>query len=250
MPKLHELLAVESDLEGTYKNILSETTNTFSKKPHLFLGAEKRLEMFDDKAEAQPVQRQEMTETVKGKLDYQSESIVRYLDAVLQKERTNQDAKANLEIDDLVIAEDIPATFLLGLETKLKHVRSVYMAIPTLPPNIKWEKDENIGEDVYRRVHPEETFKTAKTFKHKVLYEATDKHPAQIEKWEENVDVGRYTTASWNGFISPTEKSVLLGRIDKLLRAVKKARQRANTQEVAKDEIGSALFNYINGVIK
>ena len=48
--------------------------------------------------------------------------------------------------------------------------------------------------------------------------------------------------------ISPSEKSVLLSRIDKLIMAVKQARQRANTQEVVKTTIGKEIFNYIMGV--
>ena len=51
MAKLHELLAVEGDLEGIFKSILDETKHTFSKKPGLFFGFNKKLEMF---AEEEP----------------------------------------------------------------------------------------------------------------------------------------------------------------------------------------------------
>ena len=47
--------------------------------------------------------------------------------------------------------------------------------------------------------------------------------------------------------ISPAEKSAILGRLDKLTRAVKKARQKANTAEVTKVTIGEELFKYIHG---
>lgn len=248
MAKLHELLAVEGDLEGTYKKILEEARNTFAKKPNLFYGSLKRLEMFD--LEAKVEEREEhmkLATTVGQKLEYVSDHVVRYLDAVLQKEMTNQIAKNDLIIEGTVIATGLPATYLLGLETKLKNIRAVYEAIPTLPPSLEWVRDEQAGEGVYRLKHTDEKMKTAKTFMHKVLYEATDKHPAQIEKWEEQKPVGKYLTDTTCGLVSPAEKSEMLGRIDKLIRAVKQARQRANTEEVLTASIGNMLVNFIHG---
>jgi hypothetical protein len=249
MSKLHELLAVEGDIEGEFKKIVTEAQHTFDKKPNHFFGSIRRLEMFkeEDQSKSGLEEHQEMVTTVYEKLKYTSSSIERYFDALLQKERTNQDAKADLVVNGVLLAKDVPATFLLGLESRLKIVRSVYQAIPTLPPGYKWERDEAQGKGVYRQSHPEEKFKTAKTFKHKILYEATDKHPAQIEKWEENENVGKYITEKWCGMISSAEKSVLLNRIDKLIRATKKARQRANTAAVVKLKIGDDIIKYIHG---
>lgn len=246
MSKLHELLAVEGDLEGTYKKVLEEAKVTFGKKAAHFFGRHKKLEMFDENAPRPPDEFQEMVTTVHDKLEYVGEHIIRYFDAVLQKERTNQAATGDIIIDGNVIAKNLPATFLLGLETRLKLIRSMYETTPTLPPGDKWIPDPNRGKHVFVMANPDEKFKTAKTFKHKILYDATDKHPAQIEKWEEVENVGKYSTETWSGLISTAEKSVLLGRIDKLIRAVKKARQRANTQEVIEITIGKELFDFIH----
>jgi hypothetical protein len=46
--------------------------------------------------------------------------------------------------------------------------------------------------------------------------------------------------------ITPARKSELLDRIDKLLRAVKKARQRANGTEVVKVNVGKSIMDFIN----
>jgi len=246
MSKLHELLAVEGDLEGIYKKILDETTQTFTKKADRFFGAVRTMEWFEEGNPSVPAEHQSLTTTVKAKLAYQQDAIVRYLDALLQKERTNQDATADIVIDGVKIADSLPATFLLGLESRLKRVRAVYESIPTLPPNIKWEKDETKGDDIYSRAHPEEQLKTEKIFKVQVLYDATKEHPAQVEKIPETKNVGVYKKEVWTGLLSPADKSVLLGKIDKLLQAVKKARQRANTTKVVKTTIGKELFAYIN----
>ena len=255
MPKLHELLAVEGDLEGIHKKILEENKVTFAKKAGLFFGFLKTLEMFEEGAPKAPEEHQELATTVQGKLDYQTESAIRYFDAVLQKERTNQHAKADIIIDGMTVAKEMPATFLLGLETRLKNLRVVYDVIPTLPPGQNWQKDESMGDHVYVAEHPEETFKTARTTKSKVLVpaqfpkegEGGTSLPAQVDKWEETENVGRYTKKTWSGMISPAEKSVLMGRIDTLIRAVKKARQRANMTEIVKISIGKEIFTYIHG---
>lgn len=246
MGKLHELLAVESDLENGYKAIAGETLNTFSKKANLFVGLVKRLENYKEGEPEAPEERAEMATTVHERLDYTAKSAIKYIDAVLQKETTNQLASADLIVNGVTLAEKLPATFLLGLESKLKFLRAMYAEIPTLPNSIAWQLDAAMGAGVYRAVHPERKFKTAKTFKHKVLYEATDHHPAQIEKWEENENVGVYITERWCGMITSADKSKLLGRLDALLQAVKKARQRANTVEVVKTSVGQKLFDYIH----
>lgn len=246
MAKLHELLAVEGDLEGIYKKILDETAATFTKKGDRFFGAVRTMEWFEEGNPPIPAEHQALTTTVKAKLDYQKNAVIRYFDALLQKERTNQDARADIIVDGAIIATNLPATFLLGLESRLKRVREVYDKIPTLPPNIKWEKDATKGDDIYSRIHPEEQLKTEKIFKVQVLYDATKEHPAQVEKIPETKNVGVYKREVWTGLLSPADKSVLLGKIDKLIQSVKKARQRANTTKVVGKTIGKELFAYIN----
>jgi hypothetical protein len=246
MGKMHEILAVEGDLEGVYKKILEEAKVLFSKKTEHFMGFVKRLENIVEGLPEQAPEYKELVTTVHEKLDYVGDALTNYIDTVLQKELTNQTAKATLEVDGKVIGTDLPATFLLGLETKLKFIRSVYEEIPTLAPGIEWVADEISGKGVYKCKHPDEKFKTAKTFKHKVLYDATDKHPAQIEKWEEQVPVGKYITEIKCGMLSPAEKSMMLGRIDKLIQSVKKARMKANDIDASDRTIAQGLVAYIN----
>lgn len=250
MSKLHEILAVEGELEGAYKKITEEAKATFDKKAAHFMGAVKKYEPFDEalKATESTEDRLEMVSTVRQKLDYMFEHVVRFIDCTAQKDRANQLAKADIIINDKVLVKDVASTTLLGLESRIKQWREVIDSIPTLPPGIAWKLDANIGKDVYRRIHPEEKFRTAKTFKHTVLVAATDKHPAQIEKWQEDINVGKYITESWSGMLTPSEKSEILGRVDTLARAIKEARQRANCQEIEPIKICKPLVNYILGI--
>lgn len=246
MSKLHEILAVESDAQGQFKKILEETSKVFKDGSHLFTGHTRTLKMFDEKdANLNTTERTEISTTVKKRLEYTNSFISRYLDVVYQKELANREAKADIIVNGVTVATDVPATFLLGLESKLKEVRVVYANIPTLPSNVKWEKDEGQGEDIFVTAYPETADKTKQMYKSQVLYEATEHHPAQIEKWQEQTPVGRYETIRWSGAVTSAEKARILGNLDSLLSAVKQARQRANSQEVPKGNISKDIIDFI-----
>ena len=247
MPKLHEVLAVEGELKGANEKILIETAATFSKKAAHFSGSHKQYRPFNDaEAEAEGFEENhEMVTTVNAKLNHMWTHVSRYLDAKLQKERTNQEARANIEIDGKTIAEDVPATFLLGLESKIVQWRKVLDQVPTLAPGVSWRKDPDKGEHVYLAEHQETSFRTKKTVQHKILSEATDHHPAQIERWNEDTNVGKYITTRWCGMLSAAEKSELIEKLDKLSRAVKQARQRANSTEIVKSKIGMRIVDFL-----
>lgn len=69
-----------------------------------------------------------MVTTVFDKLIYNAASNVRAIDSYYQKEATNQEARADIIIDETTLAMSVPATVLLGLETRLAELRKVYEA--------------------------------------------------------------------------------------------------------------------------
>ncbi|GAG83367.1 unnamed protein product, partial [marine sediment metagenome] len=151
-----------------------------------------------------------METTVDKKLKYTINSIVNYIDAFSQKEATNQDAKADVVIDDITIVKDVPATLLLGLEKRLNGWRDLFASIPTLTTGVEYVRDPTLGENIWKQKHSKETLRTSKTFQYKVLVEATKEHAAQIERWEEQIPVGKYIESSWAGVLSSGEKYELL----------------------------------------
>ena len=243
---LHELLAVEGDLDGAQKKILEETRTTFTKKSDHFMGQHRKLEMFIEDGIDYPEEFKKIDTTVQQKLDHMKKTEIRYFDAILQKEATNQVAMADLIVDGVTIGSGLPATFLLGMETRLKHLRAAYEVIPTLQPGISWVKDESQGPNIYKTEKPAEKLKTETVIEPVVLYEATKEHPAQVKESSKVNTVGKYVLTSWSGMITPAEKSVLLGKLDKLIRAFKQARQRANMTEVVRKSIGKELFAFID----
>ena len=248
--RLHELLAVETDLETTAKKVVSEAVSTFQKKQEHFLGYRKTLRMFDEarkQEEEAATESKALVTSVDDKLSYVLKSTVKYWDAILQKEKTNQTAVADLVVDGQTIVENVPATWLLGMESRLRALRAVYEAIPTWAPGVDWVPAPEQGTGVYRAAEPVTADKTEKTIAWKVLHPATDKHPAQIEKWVDNVRVGVFSTQKWISSWSPAQKSDAMGRLDKLIRAVKKARQRANNVPVVKVHAAKKIVDYLQG---
>jgi hypothetical protein len=246
--RLHELLAVESDLKGNFDKINQETLVTFTKKTDHFRGHVRSLEMREEDRkfeEDAAFEKKDVATTVLRKLMYAAGPAVKYFDALLQKEATNQTATADLTIDGVVIAADLPATFLLGLESRLKGVRTYYQEIPTHDPATTWVADEAMGPGIFRADLDDVRDKAEKKTEYITVAPATEAHAAQVAKEMNTLVVGKFTTKKWSGMISPAEKSDVLARVDALIRAVKRARQRANQAEVVKTTVGNKLFEFI-----
>ena len=247
MTLLHELLAVEPDVVSVTNNVMEEAKNTFSKKSDHFLGQARTVKyLVENRSNEDTADSKEIVTTVDDKLSYVLSNAARMYDVLLQKDTANTLAVTDLVIDGKTIATGLPGVFLLGMETRLKALREVVLAIPTLEPAIAWVLDQNKGKGIYR-APPATTMKTEKVLEHKILVAATDKHPAQVEKWTADVTVARVDTIRFSGMWTTARKSEVLSRLDKIMAAVKQARMRANLVEVPKVNIGKALTDYLLG---
>lgn len=246
MGKLHETLAVESSLAKTAQKLMEESKRTFSKK-NLFLGGIRRLSMFDDsQSHLNTEEAQELTTTVDENLDYLMKPVAEYWDVVVTKDIGNQLATANLTVDGTLIAENLPATFLLGLEQKLSDLRAVYDSIPTLEPGIPWAIDHTNEKPGVFTAPMVDSFKSEKTTDFRIVVEPTEHHPAQVRELSKDVNIGKYSGTRYCGMLTPVEKAARLTRIDMLLRAVKKARQRANDVDIPTQHVAEKLLDFIN----
>ena len=248
MGQLHELLPVREELKGARRKILDEAKVTFEKRTELFNGREKSYTPFD----AALVDRESTSEkkaldtTVHAKLDYVLKHLIRHWDANIQLDATNQLAKADVVLDGVVFAKDVPSTFLLAMETELTELRAVLDTIPTLPPGRNYVPAPELGAHVHRLSEPLVTFKTVKDPQFVVVVPPTEHHPAVVKDLPDaGKNVGRWVEHQWFGSMSPAEKSDLIQRVDELSRAVKAARQRANSTPVVSVRIGKVLADYI-----
>lgn len=247
-PMLHEVVAVLPDKLAAYEKLAAELSATLAKRDHLFAGFTKTTTFRDEARAADNASETKVVpSTVSQKLAFTAQELARALDVMATRDVGNQSARADIEIDGEVLVADVPATMLLTLEQRLTKLRVIYNEIPTLDPSIQWVPDEQKGKGFWRSSDPVRTTKTEKVLQYKVLFPATDKHPAQIEKWFEDKPIADVRADRFSGAMSVADKADLMQRFDKLLEAVKAARIRANTAPVAPFKVAKPLFDFIHG---
>jgi hypothetical protein len=247
MAKLHELLAVESNLSTQANKTRGELIETFHKKRHLF--EEKRVTFTPNSENAQAVTetQSDIQSTVLKEITWITGVMAKAWDVAHQVDVANTEAIADVVTEDgSTLLTGIPATSLLQLEKRIKEVSDLVAAIPTLDPAKGFQPDTQRGKGIYqaRLVNKTRTKKEPKVLE---LAPATKEHPRQTQVYNEDVPVGAIQELEWSAMLTPAMKSDLLDRCDMLLRAVRKARAKANETdvEVAGNKIGKKLLDYV-----
>lgn len=240
MSELHQLLAIEPDLKARAQSELARLQDRFSDTGN-YLGQTRVYSPLDDGGDALPAERKELPGRVPTELDDLMTVYGEWINAAMSKEITNTRTSADVEVDGHTVLANMPAPALLNLESKLAELKSALKAIPVNDIAERWAYDETLEcfvSDV------KTSYRTRKIKKTQVAYEATKEHPAQILAYDEDVREGTWETTLYSGMVTPVQKRDMLERLDKLIRAVKSARQRANSAQVSDFE-GRALLKYI-----
>jgi len=156
-------------------------------------------------------------------------------------------AKADVVVDGQTLLVGVPATHLLFLEKQLVDLRTFVTKLPVLDPAEVWNPAPNSGNGVFV-ADPSQTNSTTKVMRTHVAYQATDKHPAQVTNYTEDVVVGTWTTTKFSGALPRTAIQAILARVELLQKAVKFAREAANTQTVTQVREGQVILDYVFGV--
>lgn len=165
-------------------------------------------------------------------------------DATYQVDLGNQKAKADVMVDGQALLTDVPVTTLMYLIKRFEHAQTIIKQIPTPSMEVNWEFDNSSG--LLRSKEPDIVNRTKKKATVIVKFPPTDKHPGQAEIINDDVVVGRYEKVYFSGAMQSTDKAELLVRVDKLLTALKQARQTANIEVTAEEKIiGDTLFSYL-----
>ncbi len=251
MTKLHEILAVEAGLKKTARDMLAEGQHTFEKRGEHFAG---HIKTYTNSVEGDPweaevgvTERHELVTTVRDKLNYIFQHIVRHINCMVTKDSTNQNAKADIVVGGAVLVKDVPVTSLLSIEDEINRWRNVIASVPTLAPGKEWVPASDLGENIFKLKYGEKKVRARKTLHNHPVAAATKEHPAQVQVYSEESPVGFYTTERISGAITPAAKSVMLAKVDTLFRAVKQARQRANNADVTQIRIADKLVGFILG---
>jgi len=156
----------------------------------------------------------------------------------------NTEARADVVVNGVTLLSEVPSTYLLFLEKALEDLYTFVTKMPSLDPAETWAWDGNRGTYVST---PVETAREKRVPKALVLYPATDKHPAQVERYEDSEVRGYWTTTKLSGALPADEKRAVLLRVVELRDAVKTARERANLLDVVPAKPASILLDYVLG---
>lgn len=239
--KLNQIIAVE---KGARATATKEVTRLYHQiqKPALLSGIARAYKPKDDEGEKLPPESTRVQLTADQVLDSVAEAFTRLFDVTATKDYANSQAKADVVVDGRVIIVAAPVPYLLFLEKQLTDLYTFVSKLPTLDPAENWSQDQNTGT---WKTDTVQTTRTKKVPRNHVKAEATDKHPAQVEVYYEDVIVGTWSTTKFSGALPATRVHDLLSRIEQLETAVKFAREEANGAEVVDQHVGQAVFDYL-----
>lgn len=243
MTKLNQILAVEKTAKSEGEKALTLAYQDAQKAP-LLSGISRTYQPRDEEGDTLPNEEEGVVKNVEALLQGVSNGLQRLFDITLTKDSANREASADVVVDGQVVLSDVPVTYLLFLEKKLVDLKTFVSKLPVLDPAARWHQDETQEDGVWAS-EPVVTTKTKKVPRNHVLAEATDKHPAQVQVYHEDIIVGDWTTVKFSGAIPAHRRSELLSRVTRLSDAVKVARESANSIEVADRKAGEAIFGYL-----
>lgn len=241
--RLNQVLAVERNIKSRAHSELTELHKA-TQKGSLFEGFTRNYSRRDDAQEELPAEKQLVQKRCDEVLKHMSRLLSEQLDVILSKDSANQRAKADVVVGGKVLAKDVPATTLIALEKQLNDVHTFVEKLPVLDPAHRWTFDEALG---IWQSEPQTTTRTKKVQKALVLLAPTEKHPGQAQQITEDEVVGTWTSVKQSGAMKASDKEAILERIQKLQKAVKFAREAANTVDAPDRNMGEDLFNFILG---
>lgn len=241
---LHKIIAVTKGVEAQFHADFTAAHHLLQKADPLSGLSRTYAPINDDPtgAEQLPPESKRLQVRTAEVLGHVERMLTRVLDVTATKAVGNTRAKANLTVDGHVVARDLPAQYLLDLEKRVVNLRTFVAKLPVLDPAEKWQYDEAVDAQA---TDPTVTVRTRKVPRNHVVAPATDKHPAQVQVYHEDVPVGRWTTIRYSGALPARDVAAMLERLAKLGEAAKVARETANS--VAVDDVtpGAAILDYL-----
>jgi hypothetical protein len=241
MTKLNQIVAVEKGIKTRSFQELTDAHHALQKSG-LLSGISRTYRPKDEEGEQLPPESTKVQVKAEEALRKTGEILTRLFDVTATKDWANCTAKADVQIDGATLLADVPVSYLLFLEKQLVDLLTFVRKLPTLDAAESWEYDASA--DCWA-TEPVQTVRTKKIPRNHVKAEATEKHPAQVEVYYEDVVVGHWRTVKFSGSLPASRVKELLDRVDKLHQAVKFAREEANNTEITQQKTGEKVFGYL-----
>jgi hypothetical protein len=241
--KLNQIIAVEKSVKSKSFSELTDAHHAVQKSA-LLAGISRTYQPKDEEGEQLPPESTKLQIRTESLLRQVGATLTRLLDITATKDVTNCAAKADVVVDGGVLLADVPVTYLLFLEKQLTDMHTFIKKLPVLDAADTWAFNE--PADSYA-TEPVRTIRTKKVPRNHVKAEATEKHPAQVEVYYEDIAVGYWTTVKYSGALPAKRIADLLQRVETLQQAVKFAREEANSTDVIDRKVGDKVFGYLFG---
>lgn len=243
MAKLNQIIAIEKGVKGQTLRELTDAHHQLQ-KPSLLSGIARTYRPIDDEGEQYPPESTRVQVKAEEIIGHTVDILTKLFDVTATKDWANGDARADVVVDGEILLTQVPVTYLLFLEKQLTDLHTFISKLPVLDASEAWEFDSSA--DAWA-TEPIQTTKTKKIPRNHVKAEATEKHPAQVEVYYEDVIVGYWRTVKFSGALPAARISELLERVRNLQEAVKFAREEANSLEVEDQKVGDRVFDYLFG---
>lgn len=241
MAKLNQIIGAEKGVKARTAKTVTESYHAIQKAPP-FSGITRTYAPRAEDGDSLPAERTNVQLRATEVLTKATEAWSRLFDVTATKDTTNTQATASLVVDGRTIATNVPVTTLLFLEKQLTDVHTLIGKLPTLDPSENWTWNDAANQWA---TDSSKTVKTKKVLRNHVKAEATDRHPAQVDVYSEDVPVGDWTTIKFSGAMPASRIALLQKRVEKLQDAVKAAREEANAVDAVDKKIGEDIFAFI-----
>lgn len=239
--KLNQVIAIEKGAKNRLYSAITELHKN-AQKPDLYYGFSKTYESKEEGGEQFPPEQKKVILRSDDVLSETKKLFTEFLDITATKDFANMDAKADVAVGGNALMKDVPVPYLLFLEKQLTDLRTFVDKMPVLDESDDWRKDEATG---LFKTETTKTHRTAKVQEPIVLYDATEKHPAQTQLITKDVIVGYWNQVKQSGAVTRDAKKKMLEKIEEVLSAVKSAREEANSVEAPEKKVGASILDYI-----
>lgn len=243
MTKQSQIIALEKGARGEAESVLTRAYHVLQKAV-LLNGIARTYQKKNEDGDDLPPESTLVQVRVPHEIDKVRAKLERMFDVVATREKTNTVASASVIVDGNTLLSEVPIGALLFLEKELVNLVTFIKKLPLLDPAETWHEDE--ANDCFV-TDPAQTTRTKKVPRNHVLAAATEKHPAQVQMYNEDVIVGTWTQRKFSGALPAKDVAAMLDRVQRLQDAVRVAREEANTTTAVDLKVGNAVLGYVFG---
>lgn len=239
--KLNQVIALVKGTKSKTQAQLTETHHMLM-KTDLLSGLSRTYQPREDGGETYPAENKKLQLKAEDLITKTVTQLIELYDLVATNETANKGATADVVVDGTTLLTAVPVTYLLFLEKQLVDLSTFITKLPVLDPTENWSLDA--VKDCWV-TEAAQTNRTKKVPRRLVKAEATDKHPAQVDVYHEDEVVGTWTAIKFSGALPASRVRQLSERVSKLQRAVKIAREEANSITADLVHVGDKVLGYL-----